>query len=251
MNLLLKEARYQEIVKLLNKEKSMSVEQIGRALYISLPTVRRDLNEMHKLGLAVRTHGGALAADDNSLGIPVDFRNSILSKEKQRLAQHAASLVKNGDVLFIDASTTVLHIVDHLKKYENIRVITNGIQAALLLRKYNIKTYCTGGILIEHSLAFGGRYAEELVAHFNIDIFFFSSYGINDKSWIVDYSELETDIRKDVLKHSDRSVFICDQSKFLRDSVFNLVPLRDINTIITNAPFPDTINTGDATCIVV
>ena len=248
---MLKEARYQEIAKLLSKEKSMSVEQIGRALYISLPTVRRDLNEMHKLGLAVRIHGGALATDDSSLGIPVDFRNAILAKEKQRLAQSAATLVKNGDVLFIDASTTVLHIVDHLNKYDNIRVITNSIQATLLLRKYNIKTYCTGGILIEHSLAFGGSYAEELISHFNIDIFFFSSYGVNDKGWIVDYSELETEIRRDVIRRSNKSVFLCDQSKFARDSIYNLVPLRNIDTIITNAPLPANLETGTATRIVV
>ena len=248
---MLKEARYQEIVKLLDKEKSMTVEQIGRALYVSLPTIRRDLNEMHKLGLAVRIHGGALAADDNSLGIPVDFRNAILAKEKHKLAQRASMLVNNGDVLFIDASTTVLHIVDHLKKFDNIRVITNSIQATLLLRKYNIKTYCTGGILIEHSLAFGGRYAQELVANFNIDIFFFSSYGINAKGWIVDYSELETVIRKEVFRHSNRSVFLCDKSKFSRDSIYNLAQLRFIDTIITDAPLPETLETGSAECIVV
>ncbi len=248
---MLKEARYQEIAKLLNKEHSMSVEEIGRSLYISLPTVRRDLNEMHKLGLAVRVHGGALAADDSSLGIPVDFRNAILAKEKRRLAQHAATLVKSGDVIFIDASTTALHIVDYLEKYENIRVITNSIQVTLLLRKYNIKTYCTGGILIESALAFGGSFAQEMVSRFNINICFFSTYGISDKGWIVDYGELETEMRRDVIAHSNTSVFLCDQSKFFRDSVFNLVPLRNVNTIITNAPLPAAWDTGSANCIVV
>ncbi len=248
---MLKEARYEAIAKLLGQEKSMTVEQLGHALYVSPPTIRRDLNEMHRQGLAVRIHGGAMAAGDNSLGIPVDFRNAIRSKEKQRLAQSAASLVKNGDVLFIDASTTALHIIDHLQKYENIRVITNSIQAAVHLRKHNIKTYCTGGILIEHSLAFGGNYAQEMIPKFNIDICFFSSYGINDKGWIVDYSELETEMRKVVFRHSAKRVFLCDQTKFFRNSVFNLIQLREADYIITDAPLPPSMKTGSACCIVV
>ncbi len=250
-NSMLKEARYEEIAKLLSRDKTMTVEQLAHALYVSPPTVRRDLNEMHKMGLAVRIHGGAMASDDNTLGIPVDFRNTIRSKEKQRLAKSAAELIKNGDVLFIDASTTALHIIDHLQKYENIRVITNSIQAAVHLRKHNIKTYCTGGILIEHSLAFGGSYAQEMIPQFNIDICFFSSYGINDKGWVVDYSELETEMRKVVFHHSAKRVFLCDQSKFLRNSVFNLIQLRDLDYIITDAPLPSGMNTGSACCIVV
>lgn len=247
---MLKEPRYDAIAELLSKEKSMTVEQLSSALYVSLPTIRRDLNEMHKHGLAIRIRGGAMSVDGDRLGIPVDLRNAIHFKEKQRLAQCTASLIKNGDVLFIDASTTALHIIDQMRKYENIRVITNSIQAVALLRKYNIKTYCTGGELIEHSLAFGGNYAQEMIPHFNIDICFFSSYGINEKGWIVDYSELETQMRKVVLSHCAKRVFLCDQSKFMKNSVFNLVRLADLDYIITDAPLPENLQTGSARCIV-
>jgi DeoR/GlpR family transcriptional regulator of sugar metabolism len=247
---MLKEPRYDVIMELLKKEKSMTVEQLSRALYVSLPTIRRDLSEMQRHGLVIRIRGGAMSVDEDRLGIPVDLRNAIHSKEKQRLAQCAASLVKSGDVLFIDASTTALHIIDHLTKYENIRVITNSIQAVALLRKYNIATYCTGGLLIEHSLAFGGPYVQDMISNFNIDICFFSSFGISEKGWIVDYSELETQMRKVVLNHATKRVFLCDQSKFLKNSVYNLTKLSDVDYIITDAPLPENLDTGKARCIV-
>jgi DeoR/GlpR family transcriptional regulator of sugar metabolism len=247
---MLKEPRYDIIMELLNKEKSMTVEQLSRALYVSLPTIRRDLTEMQKHGLVNRIRGGAMSVGEDRLGIPVDLRNAIHSKEKQRLAQYAASMVKNGDVLFIDASTTALHIIDHLTKYENIRVITNSIQAVALLRKYNIATYCTGGVLIENSLAFGGPYAQEMISNFNIDICFFSSSGISAKGWIVDYSELETQMRKVVLSHAAKRVFLCDQSKFLKNFIYNVVKLADVDCIITDAPLPNNLETGSAYCMV-
>ena len=120
-----------------------------------------------------------------------------------------------------------------------------------LLRKYNIATYCTGGVLIEHSLAFGGPYAQEMTDHFNIDICFFSSLGINEKGWIVDYSELETQMRKVVLSRASKRVFLCDQSKFLKNSVYNVVKLSDVDYIITDAVLPVNLDTGKAQCMVV
>lgn len=248
---MLKHERSQMIVEMLRRQGSATVEEISRALFVSAPTVRRDLAELQKAGLLARTHGGALNLGQGNPVIPIDMRNSIHLQEKLKLDRAAAKLVHNGDVIFIDASSTVLHLVDYLKSYESLLVITNSIQAALLLQKNSIPAYCLGGKLIEHSLALAGQYAENMLRSFNIDWMFFSSSGIHPNGWIVDYNEPETALRRVALRQSAKKVFLGDHTKFGVRSVHNLIPLREVDYVLTDAPLPTEYELGAAKSIVV
>jgi DeoR/GlpR family transcriptional regulator of sugar metabolism len=66
----------------------------------------------------------------------------------------------------------------------------------------------------------------------------------------VDYSELETQMRKVVLGHAAKRVFLCGQSEFLKNSILNAVKLADVNYIITDAPLQGNMETGKAYCMV-
>lgn len=248
---MLKQERTQQILALLSQRGSMTVEELGRELYVSAPTIRRDLSEMQRAGMLVRTHGGALPLGDGRAELPVGMRSTLHAPEKLRLDRAAARLVTNGSVIFIDASSTALHIIDHLTGLENLKVITNSMQALLLLNKHGIRAYCTGGQLIGQSLAFAGSAAERMIADFNIDIMFFSSSGVSERGWIVDYGEEETELRRTVLRQSAKTVFLCDHSKFGVASTYNVARLSDVDVIITDAPLPREYQTGRAQCMVV
>ena len=248
---MLKQERTQQILALLSQRGSMTVEELGRELYVSAPTMRRDLNEMQRAGMLIRTHGGALPLSDGQIEMPIRMRNTLHLPEKLRLARAAARLVHPGNVLFIDASSTVLHIIDHLTACEGLTVITNSLQAMLLLQKYDIRTYCTGGRMIGQSLALAGSAAERMVEDFNIDLLFFSSRGVNEQGWIVDYGEEETELRRRLIRQSARKVFLCDSSKFGVNCTYNVARLSDVDDIITDAPLPREYQTGRAHCMVV
>ena len=248
---MLRHERAQQILALLSQRGSMTVDALSRELYVSQPTIRRDLSQMQREGLLVRTHGGAVALGDGKAEIPVSMRSTLHMPEKLRLDRTAAQLVKNGSVLFIDASSTALHIIDHLSAFDGLKVITNSMQALLLLNKYGIRAYCTGGQLIGQSLAFAGSAAERMIADFNIDIMFFSSSGVSERGWIVDYGEEETELRRMVLRQSAKTVFLCDHSKFGVASTYNVARLSDVDVIITDAPLPREYQTGRAQCMVV
>lgn len=247
---MLRQQRFEKILSLLQQRGSVTVKDVSDTLYISQPTVRRDLSEMHAAGMLIRTHGGALSIGESRLEIPIDLRTNMHMQEKLRLDQAAVKLIKNNSVLYIDASSTALHIINHLQPFENLLVITNSMQASLLLQKYRIHHFCTGGFMIEHSLAYGGHFAEEMARSFNIDLMFFSSSGVNPNGWITDYSDAENHLRHVVLKQSAKSVFLCDHSKFDKTSVYNLVHLSEVDYIITDQPLPRSYQTGKAKCIV-
>lgn len=206
---------------------------LSKILYVSLPTIRRDLAELKEAGLIKRCHGGATSLSAEKTGMPIEYRINYSQKEKMIVAEKASKLVKSGDVIFIDPSSTVLDMLPFIKDTDNLTIITNSLRALNTLSdKANIKLYSTGGNFIKSSMAFAGKRAEEFVSDFNIDTLFFSSAAINEKGMITDYSEQETSFRRAVMKYSKKVVFLCTGDKLGKDCVYNVCRLDEVDEIV-------------------
>lgn len=232
---MLKEERYDKILEILEEENYVSAHKLSKMLYVSLPTIRRDLTELQLRKQIIRSHGGAKKIQNERIVAPLDFRKTVNSIEKRKLCRGAATFVEDNDIVFVDASTTTMQIADFLAEKKNLTVLTNGIPLAATLVKKGIKTYCTGGEIFENSLASFGSFAEEFIQKFNIDILIFSCHGVNEKGILTDPSLPETQIRKTAISQSKKTVFLCDESKLNRSAPFNLVPIQKINYIVTNS----------------
>ena len=233
---MLKEERYDKILEIIDEENYTSAQRLSRLLFVSLPTVRRDLAELQKRNLILRSHGGAKKINTEHIVMPLDFRKSLNHTEKRKICAEAVKLIKDNDIVFIDASTTAVQIADFITDKKSITVVTNSMPLSITLHKKHIKTYCTGGEIQSHSLGYAGGYAEEFVRNFNFDIAFFSCCGINDNGMIVDASIPETMLRKAAVKCSQKSVFLCDHSKFYQSAPYNVMPLSSVDVIITDEP---------------
>lgn len=230
----MKDTRQQKILELLKQEQYLSVSDLSQRLFFSKPTVRRDLAELEKSGLVFRSHGGVSLKSTPNSDIAFDLRNTLHTRQKAEIARKAAALIEDGDVVFLDASTTALHMAKYLSDKHFITVITNSIQLPALLRNSNIPIYSTGGRLIPNSLAFGGPVAEASIQHFHIDKLFFSSCALTNDGQILDFSEEETMLRKVLLKHADKSIFLCDSSKLGKNAVFHVANIKQVDTIISD-----------------
>ena len=231
---MLKDERYDEILKILDNEKYISSQELARRLFVSMPTIRRDLAHLEKTKQIVRNYGGARKISDEYLVMPMRLREKGNQIEKKQLCEDAAKLIKDDSIVFLDGSTTVLQIAEFISEKQNITVITNGIPLLLMLIKKGIKAYSTGGELIENSMAYAGSFAEEFIRKFNIDMCFFSCHGVNKNGIIVDSSLSETQLRSAVISQSAKSVFLCDKTKFNVSASYNLMPLSDVDHIVTN-----------------
>ncbi len=229
-----KEERYHEILTILEREKYCSAAELSQKLYVSLPTIRRDLTELQRRGQIVRSHGGAGIIRHESTVAPLDFRKTLNSDKKRQLCKAAASLVHENDIVFIDSSTTTLQMADFLDAKSRITVITNGIPLATLLAKKGIKTYCTGGEIFENSLAHFGSFAENFIRNFNIDTMFVSCHGVNENGILTDPSLPETQIRKVAFGQAKQSVFLCDESKLNAYAPYNFIHVNQFDHIVTN-----------------
>ena len=102
------EERFNIILEELKKKGIVSVTDLVKMLDASESTIRRDLNTLDKDGLLKKIHGGAISIDESSSkhDYKVDVRQSLNVDEKYETAKHAASLIEDGDVIYIDAGTT-------------------------------------------------------------------------------------------------------------------------------------------------
>lgn len=224
--------RQEEIIKILEKSKSISVTKLAKLLYVSQPTIRRDLSILAEQGKVQRTHGGVVIRRLSDAEIPLMFREDQNNSFKKAIAEKAAKHISDGDVIFLDASSTVSYLIPHLKRFNDIIVVTNSPKTSMKLGEINIKNYCTGGLLLMHSVAFVGSDAENFIANINADIFFFSSRGYTENGMITDSSEREVAVKKAMLKNAKKRYYLCDSSKKNQRFAFNICDMKDIDGII-------------------
>ena len=195
-------------------QKPHSIKELAEKLFISEPTVRRDIIVLKEKGL-VTSQKGIVALKTNSPDqrIPLFIRHLEQNEKKQSIARKALRHIKDGNVIMLDASTTAFHLLVHLTEFKNILVITNGAKTALEAASMGIRTICTGGELMYDSFCYVGTDAESVLRNYNADVAFFSCRGISDGGIASDNSILENSIRKIMIKNSKKSYLLCDSSK--------------------------------------
>lgn len=247
----MKEYQDRELLQFLQSHEYATIEELSTALYISPSTVRRKLTALEKKGLVTRTHGGVRINDESNFSPSFTFRIHQNSLEKKKIALSAIKLIKDGDLIFLDGSTSSFFIAEYLSEFKNIRVITNGIDTLSLLSKNKVTAYSTGGFVQEENRSvLVGRYAEQMVENFHADVVFFSAQSVSADGEIYDCFEEEIFIRKVMIKNAKKKVFLCDSTKFDRTSPFHLCSLAEIDYIISNDPLPSFIHTEKVQSIV-
>ena len=230
------------VLDILETQQYASVDELSSVLGVSTSTIRRTLEILQQKGLVTRTHGGVKINSDNNFSPNFTFRIHQNSFEKKKIALCAIKLIKNGDIIFLDGSTSAFYIAEYLKEFKNIRVITNGIDTLSLLAKYNILAYSTGGqISTENPSVLVGRYAEDMICNFHADIAFFSAQAMDNNGEIYDCYEEEIFLRRAMIKNAKTKVFLCDSTKIGKTSPYHLCSLKEVDYIASNQPLLSSI----------
>lgn len=127
------EERRQEILKLLDKKKFITVDDLASLLFTSKPTIRRDLLILEEGGFIRRTKGGAQAIVSSLVEWPFTMRNAKNNEQKAYIAEIAKDFLNDHANIFIDSSSTCLHFAKEVAEFDNITVLTNGIKTAHFL----------------------------------------------------------------------------------------------------------------------
>lgn len=228
--------RDKAILELLLKEKQVTVKQLATHLYISEPSVRRDLARLERQHLIKRIHGGAMIEKDalSKTKIPFTIRELEESDAKIVIAKKAIELVHDNDVIFLDASTTAYSLIPFLPSKKNITVVTNGVRALEKLAEYDINTISTGGNLIASCKALVGDDAYRTIESINANIAFFSCRGLSDNGFLTDIAPAENHVRKLMMRNAKQSYLLCTNNKFGKQYYHNLCHKDEIDGILTD-----------------
>ena len=216
-------------------QKPHSIKELAEKLFISEPTVRRDIIVLKEKGL-VTSQKGIVALKTNSPDqrIPLFIRHLEQNEKKQSIARKALRHIKDGDVIMLDASTTAFHLLAHLTEFKNVLVITNGAKTALEAASMGIRTICTGGELMYDSFCYVGTDAESVLRNYNADVAFFSCRGLSDGGIASDSSILENSMRRIMIKNSEKSYLLCDSSKLGKTYLNTLCNVKELDEVISD-----------------
>ena len=223
------------IEKEITERGSVLVAELAKKFDVTTETIRADLEKLEKQGILVRTYGGATIVDTAESEI-VTERDIINYEGKQRIGNAAARLVRDGETVFLDASTSALHMARCLKNKKGLTVITNaGKIVTELAACANITVICVGGRLNPKNMSFVGRAAQKCIReNYYADKFFFSCRGVTKTRGLVDSSEEEAEIKKAMLEMSEEAVFLCDRNKLGRLGVPVISNLTNLDAVITD-----------------
>ena len=205
---------------------------LAEMLYSSESTIRRDLSSLEKSGRVRRTFGGAVLEESKTKEVPLFIRQSRNPEGKRIAAEKAVKYISDGKIIFLDASSTVSYLVPYMKQFKELTVITNSPNTSLELGRSGIKSYCTGGRLLESSEAYVGGEAEDFIRRFNADIMFFSSRGISSDGVISDSSAEESQIRRVMMGQSSIKIYLYDESKMGNKYLCNICNVHDTDFIV-------------------
>lgn len=236
------ELRREQIAAFVQEHSRATTEELGGAFGVSLMTVWRDLTALEEEGRVRRVRGGAARVERREDAEPLyDSKRVLNPTAKERIARYAAEcFVKDGDILFMEAGTTVAAMAKYLANYQHLTVIGNGLGTMNELARLTpaVNVYCCGGMLRPVAFTFVGPQAEEYFRSINAMTCFLSATGITLTEGITDVSLLEIQVKRAMAASADQVVFLLDSSKFGVRSLARIVALDEVDVLITDTEAP-------------
>ncbi|MBA4384982.1 MAG: DeoR/GlpR transcriptional regulator [Anaerolinea sp.] len=232
--------RISEILKLLEANGRVEVNELSELFNASRETIRRDLREMEAKGLLQRTHGGAIFESkfpSTLVEFPVAVREIQHYKEKDAICKKAASFIKDGDIIFVDNSSTCLYLVKHIPASYKVTLITNSIKllvGTLESENSNFTAVCLGGFFNPANVSIYGSLARKNAEEYFPNKSFLSCAGLHLPDQFTDSSLLEVDTKQVMIEHSKEVFILADHTKFERSGPVFLANFSAINTLITD-----------------
>lgn len=231
---MLAEMRFAAILKELTKNKSASVGRLCELTGASEATIRRDINALAKQGKIGKVYGGAVLKENVfQVDEPdVSTKSRLHQEEKELIAGYAAKLINDDDVVFIDAGTTTVKMIDSLKESKAV-FATNGIDCAKKLMDAGLISYILGGILKHGTGAIVGALTLRELEKFNFTKAFLGINGISEPQGFTTPDTEEAAVKTKAAEQSYLTYILADSSKFSKVSAATVLPLEKA-TVITD-----------------
>jgi DeoR/GlpR family transcriptional regulator of sugar metabolism len=233
--------RRQQIMRLLEKEQRVTVPELSQQFAVSEVTIRKDLAWLEAQGLAMRTHGGAIAT---TTGPPLsemslDVRERQQRAEKERIGEAAASYIHDGETIALDASTTALAMAPFLGSKRDLTVVTNGVRTAMELLAFpTLSVLLLGGMLRRESYSVVGVWGKSVLEQVHISKAFVGARGLTLRAGLTDVNAEEIELKRAMVEAANEVIALIDSTKWNQVTLATFCPLERLKLIITDTQAP-------------
>ena len=232
--------RRTKILELLAEHGKVGVGELSRLFKTSEVTIRSDLKDLHRQGLLRRAHGGAVKVETVSVDPSLQVKAEQHADEKRRIGAAAAALVKDGDSIILDSGTTTQQIAKQIKGKKELTVITNGLNIALeLLGSKGVQLILLGGMVRENSFSAVGHFAEEMLGQLSANKLFLAVDAFDLEFGLTTPNLEESKVNQAMVRVAREGILVADSSKFGKRSLSRIVPLGQIDKIVTDDALPE------------
>lgn len=228
--------RQQLLLQKLKEDKTISVELMARKLHVSPLTIRRDFEIFEKQGFVKRYYGGASIVDGAVADDPTKIRASRDEAVDYRkiVAKKAASLIEDGDTIFINSSKTSLEMLLHIHK-KRVTIITNNGNALALPHDPLVSIILTGGEINYEKHSLVGDFALSMIKKMQVDKCFIGVSGISTDGEISTAVLQETMINTLMIEHTKGDVVIlADHTRIGSLHNFIIADIKQVTYIVTD-----------------
>ncbi|MGF9713746.1 DeoR/GlpR transcriptional regulator [Paenibacillus sp. JMULE4] len=230
--------RYESIMEQLIAKGEVTVADLAARLGVTGKTIRQDLEKLEAKGLLLRTHGGAILANEGYSGLfPDKTPNGKQTNEKYEAAMCALSFIEPNDIIALDSGSTTLQIA-RLLDNEPLTVITNDLYIiSELIRKDQIRLVVPGGFRSRNLLVSedAGCFLQKL----NVQKAFLSTTGIHPEYGFTIFTYMHMEQKQALIRSAKQVFCVADNSKFDKCALITFAKLSDIPVIITDSGLPE------------
>jgi DeoR family fructose operon transcriptional repressor len=220
---------------MLSSQETITVHEIVRKCNVSEITTRRDLILLESKNLIIRTHGGVLRSNATEDLFNYNLKINKNLEQKIAICKKASEFISNGDIIFIDCGTTLIHLTKFITRFDSLTVITNSLPVVSDLINFpKIKLIIIGGEAISERKAIYGTVAERSISQYHADKAFIGATGVSVLKGLTSSDENESAITMKMAENADNVFLLCDSSKIEKNSFVQFATVSKIDYLITN-----------------
>ena len=230
--------RQTEILNIARAFGRVMVEDLAKRFEVSAQTIRKDLNDLCDQRALTRIHGGAIIASGVE-NLAYEARRFVAAEEKKAIGAAAAARIPNGSSLFINIGTTTEEVASALTSHEDLLVITNNLNVAMLLYRHpRIEVVVAGGAVRRADSAVVGSTATQLVGQFKVESTIIGASAIDEEGALLDFDYREVQVAQAIIANARNVMLVADSTKLRRSAAVRIAHISQIQTFITDSALP-------------
>lgn len=229
------DARRNRIIEILNREGRVQVAPLSEELKATVVTIRSDLDALERDGYLERVPGGAVQTALHYGNRAFLRKKTIHTEEKKRIAAATSTLIHDGDTILINAGTTTYFVAVELKKYKNLKIVTNSLHIAIELGSTpTFSVILLGGEINSHDAFTYGNDVIGQLKQYKANYAVLSIDGVCAQNGISTLHAEEVLLERTMIERAKETIIVADSGKLSREGFLHVCGLDCVSRLVTD-----------------